>query len=327
MTTTPSSSPSAGSPSAGRIDVHQHILPPGYREQLIRRGNFAGSGDWPVPEWSRDGALAMMDDRCIGVGILSVSAPGVHFGDDAAARELARAVNDYTAEVVKDRPDRFGQFASLPLPDVDGALTEAARAYDDLGADGVELLSNAGGRYLGDPEFEPLWAELDARAAVVHIHPTFLPAPLVPGLPPPVADFPCDTTRTGVHLTYNGALRRHPRVRVILSHGGGALPYLAHRIAATGPLARPELTRDGILEDLRRFHFDTAMAGGPTSLPALRAFAASGHLHYGSDWPFLPAEQGAYFTGLLDGFEGWADGELDAVDRDGAEALFPRLGR
>jgi predicted TIM-barrel fold metal-dependent hydrolase len=166
---------------AARIDVHQHIVPPSWTQALDVTG--ANPGGWAVPTWSRQSAIMMMDEQGIATGILSVPSPGVHFGDNAAARDLARAVNEYGAEAVKDRPDRFGQFASVPLPDVDAALAEAAYALDTLGSDGVVLMTNAGGRYLGDPEFESLWAELDRRAATVFIHPTrhrcrCFPAPL-----------------------------------------------------------------------------------------------------------------------------------------------------
>ncbi|KUL38811.1 amidohydrolase [Streptomyces sp. NRRL F-4489] len=312
MTTTPA-----------RIDVHQHALPPAYLRTLEDRG--LDSGGWPLPVWDASRALAMMDDQGIATGVLSVSAPGVHLGDGTGARALARTVNEAVAELVKDRPDRFGQFASLPLPDVDAAVAEAVHALDELGADGVVLMASAQGRYLGDPAYEPLWEVLDARAAVVFVHPNEPPVPRLPGLPAPVLDFTFDTTRTAVHMTVNGVLRRHPRMTVILAHAGGYLPYVAHRVAVTAPQVRPDLTSDALLADLRRFHFDTALSGSPTALPSLLAFAAPGHVHFGSDWPFAPTEAGAYFTGHLDAYDGWEPGALEAVNRTGAEALFPRL--
>lgn len=308
---------------SARIDVHQHLLPPIYRRAMDQQHLTAGG--WPMPTWDAGGAVAMMDSQGIATGVVSVSAPGTHFGDDAAARELSRAVNEFTAELVKDRPDRFGQFASLPLPDVDGALAEAAYALDELHADGVVLMTHAGDRYLGDPLFEPLWAELDARAAVVFVHPVPLPAPMLPAVPAPIADFTFDTTRTAIDMALHGVLSRHPRVRVILSHAGGALPYLAHRIAVTSTAIHPELAPDATLAELRRFYFDTALSASPTALPSLLAFADPTHILYGSDWPFAPADTGAYFSRHLDSYPGWAAGQLEAVNRGNAEALFPRL--
>ncbi|MFF8729280.1 amidohydrolase family protein [Streptomyces sp. NPDC015171] len=307
-----------------RVDVHQHLLPPAYREVMDRHG--ATAGGWPTPAWDADSAIAMMDRRSIATGVLSISSPGTHFGDDAQARAIARRVNEYSAELARDRPDRFGFFASLPLPDVDGALAEAAYALDELRADGVVLMSNARGRYLGDREFEPLWAELDARGAVVFIHPDAPPMPALEGMPSPLLDFPFDTTRTAVHMALNGVMSRHTRMKVILSHAGGFLPYAAWRFTA-GARFNPGTTPAGILTDLRRFYFDTALSATPTALPSLLAFAAPGHILYGSDFPFAPEEAGPLLDSVLDDYQGFAPGQLDAIDRGSAEALFPRLAR
>ena len=305
-----------------RIDVHQHLIPLAYRAVLDDRGLSAGG--WPTPDWVPDSAIAMMDRRSIATGVLSLSAPGVHFGDGTAARSLARRVNEFGAELVKDRPDRFGQFAVVPLPDIDGALVEAAHALDVLHADGIVLLSNAHGRYLGDKEFEPLWAELDARAAVVFIHPTEPPIPRLDGLPSPLLDYPFDTTRTALHMVANGVMRRHTRLKVILSHAGGFLPYAAVRFAGAAQFI-PEATSDEILTDLRRFYFDTALSGTPYALPSLVAFAAPGHILYGSDSPFAAEPWGVEFDAGLDAYPDWQPGQLHAVNRGNAEMLFSRL--
>ena len=308
--------------SAARIDVHQHLFPPTYRALLDERGLSAGG--WPAPDWDARSAIAMMDRRSIATGVLSLSAPGVHFGDDAEARALARDINELGAELVKDRPDRFGQFAALPLPDVEGALAETAYAFDELHADGVVLLSNAHGRYLGDKEFDPLWAELDARSAVVFIHPTAPPMQMLDGLPSPLLDFPFDTTRTALHMVANGVMSRYTRVKVILSHAGGFLPYAALRFAGAAQFV-PGTTPEGIVADLRRFYFDTALSGTPYALPSLLAFAEPGHVLYGSDFPFAVEKWGVQFDAGLDEYPDWRPGQLSAVDRGNAEALFPRL--
>lgn len=197
----------------GRIDVHQHVIPPARRQAMAGRAAAVG---WPAPTWDESSAIAMMDRRSIATGVLSYAAPLAAPDDPATAREVARSVNEYTAELVKNRPDRFGHFAALPLPDVDGALAEAAHALDELDADGVMILSNAHGRYPGDPEFEPLWAELAARCALVLVHPTAPPGAPLPDVPPPLADFPYDTTRAALHMTMRGVPRRYPRMRMIL---------------------------------------------------------------------------------------------------------------
>ncbi|MCF8590046.1 amidohydrolase [Gordonia sp. HY285] len=305
-----------------RIDVHQHLLPPLYRRVLDERG--LTSGGWPTPAWDPRGAIAAMDHREITTGVLSVSAPGVHFGDDDDARQLARAVNDYQAELMKDRPERFGHFAVLTLPDVKGAIVEATYALEELKADGVVLLSNAQGTYLGDPSIEPLWEYLDTQAAVVFIHPAEPPITRLPGLPSPVVDYPFDTTRTAVHMVANGVMARHRRMRVILAHAGGFLPYAAERFTLAASF-NTGATPEGIRRDLRSFYFDTALSS--SALPALLAFAAAGHVLYGSDFPFAPAPVRAEVDAELETYRGWQPGQLAALEHHNAEALFPRLRR
>ncbi|MFD3563147.1 amidohydrolase family protein [Streptomyces sp. NPDC058686] len=310
--------------NTARIDVHQHIVPPVWARALEARG--LDSGGWAIPSWKAADAVDMMDRQGIAVGVLSVTAPGVHFGDDAEARHLARAVNEYGAEAARKHPGRIGMFASLPLPDVDAALEEAAYALDILGADGVTLMSNVRGQYLGDPSYQPLWEELDRRSAVVFVHPAQPPMPLLAGTPAPLADYVFDTTRTALNLVLAGAMRRYSKVRVILSHGGGFLPYAAYRFAGlTSTVVDKGREPDDILADLKRFYFDTALSASPSALPALLTFAAPGHILYGSDWPFAPEEAGAYYNRFLDKDPGLTPETAAAINRVSAEALFPRL--
>ncbi|MEW2502671.1 MULTISPECIES: amidohydrolase family protein [unclassified Amycolatopsis] len=307
-----------------RIDVHQHVVPPLWAEALAERG--LDSGGWAIPGWSAGDAVAMMDRQGIATGILSVTAPGTHFGDDAEARTLSRAVNEYCAELVKDRPDRFGHFAGVPLPDVDGAVAEAVHALDTLRADGVILMSNVEGRYLGDPDFAPLWEELDRRSAVVFVHPAQPPMPLLAGTPAPLADYVFDTTRAALDLVLTGTLGRFPDVRVILSHGGGFLPYAAYRFSGlTSTVVDTTRDADDVIRELKRFYFDTALSASPSALPALLEFAEPGHVLYGSDWPFAPEQAGAYYNRYLEQYPRFAEGEGAAIDRGNAEVLFPRL--
>lgn len=308
-----------------RIDVHQHVIPPAYRRLLAERGRDASG--WRVPPWDEDAALAMMDARGIAAGMLSVSTPGVHLGDDTEARELARQVNEYTAELVARRPRRFGHLASLPLPDIDGAVAAAGYALEELRADGVILFTNYGGRYLGDAAFEPLWRELGAREAVALVHPTASPFPPLDRAPYPVVDFLLETTRTAVDLVLAGVTHRYPELRFILAHVGGFLPYGAHRIAVMEALLDPGRGIDDLLADLRGFYFDTALSASPTSLPAVLAFAGAEHVLHGTDWPYVPADQGAYFDGHLDAYSRWSAADRDAADHGNARRLFPRLTR
>ncbi|SCK17011.1 Predicted metal-dependent hydrolase, TIM-barrel fold [Variovorax sp. HW608] len=303
----------------GRIDTHQHIVPPAYAAWLDQQGVTAGG--LPIPKWSAEGALDLMESARIETGILSVSTPGVHLGDDGAARSMARLVNEFAADAVRQHPGRFGFFATLTLPDVDGALAEAAHALDVLGADGVVLLTNVRGVYLGDASIEPLMEELERRKAVVFVHPSELPAPAVPGIPPFAADFLLDTTRAGINMARRAWLERYPNVKIILSHGGGFIPYAAERIAR---MCSPDGDSARGIENLRRFYFDTALASSPYALPSLLAFADPSHVFFGSDWPYAPKERSLHFAGLLDKFELGPDLRM-AIERGNAERVFRRL--
>ncbi|MFD1658912.1 amidohydrolase family protein [Streptomyces caeni] len=306
-----------------RIDVHQHLLPPVYTRWLRSKGIDAPGGR-QLPQWSPQHAIALMDTYAIGTATLSLSTPGTWLGDGAEAAEMARQVNEFGAELVKDRPDRFGYFATVPLPDLDAAVHAATHALDELAADGVVLLANTDGIYLGHPGHDPLLAELDRRAAVVFVHPSELPAPPVPGLPPFAADFLLDTTRAAANLVLHGIPRRYPNLKIILSHAGGFLPYAAHRITAA-LVAETGRGYEEILEDLRGFWFDTALSGSPTALPSLLAFARAERVLFGTDWPFAPELAVAHFTGEYDRYPALDAAGRHAIDRGNALPLFPRL--
>jgi predicted TIM-barrel fold metal-dependent hydrolase len=224
--------------------------------------------------------------------VLSISSPGTHFGDDRAARILSRQVNEFAADVLRAHPERFGHFASLPLPDVDGSLAELAHALDDLGSHGVAVETNAAGIYLGDKRFEPLWSELDSRRAVVFVHPTSPPChdAVSLGRPRPMLEFLFDSTRAVADLAFTGVLQRYPHIQWIITHGGGTLPLLADRM---------ELFRtvfgigsgDGptVQEQLRGLWFDMAGTPFPHQVPALVQAFGSDRLLYGSDYCWTPA--------------------------------------
>ena len=266
-----------------------------------------------------------MDQHEIAGAIFSISTPGVRLDPSergvAEARAMARRVNEFAAETGCAHPHRFGFFATLTLPDVDGALAEAAYAFDVLGADGVVLLANTHGRYLGEPADEPLLAELDRRGAVVFVHPSTLPSPPVAGIPPFAADFLLDTTRAAFRLVQSGAMSRYRKLKIILSHAGGFVPYASHRLIVTLLMSGGRSPAE-LLEDFRSFYFDTALSGSPAALPSLLAFAKPGHVLYGSDWPFAPTTAASYFTSQLDEYTALDAAGHRALDRDNALALF-----
>lgn len=311
-----------------RIDTHQHIIPPGYAGWMRKKGIRPGGIE--LPPWSERSALKFMDKHGVQTGILSLSMPGVHFGDTAEARQQAREVNEFTGDVVASRQDRFGFFATLTLPDMEGALVEARYALDTLHADGIVLLANYGGRYLGDPDFEPLLEFLDSRRAAVFVHPGDLPAPAIPGIPSFTADFLLDTTRAALSLILSGAMDKYPGIKFILAHAGGFVPFIAYRILLAMLTNKDQALRalaaltDANQSVLRRFYYDVALSASPSALPSLLAVADPRRITYGTDFPFVPSPALDFLTVQYENYP--LDPSLRAaIDRGNAEALFQRL--
>ncbi|HMD56187.1 MAG TPA: amidohydrolase family protein [Solirubrobacteraceae bacterium] len=312
----------------GAIDVHAHFLPPGYREACEGGAGVTPDGIPSIPAWSPDGALELMDRVGVRVAFLSISSPGVFFGDRAAAGALARSVNIAGAELVWANPSRFGLLASLPLPDLDASLGELAHAYDELHCDGIVLLTNYGGTYVGDDALEPLLAELDDREAVVLLHPSS-PAcwqTVSFGRPRPILEFPLDTTRTVLDLALSGGLTRHPRIRWIIPHAGGALPVLADRAHLMGAFFCPEGSPViDVIAELGRLYYDLAGTPLPRALPALLTLVAPEQLLYGSDFPFTPAFAVEALAEALATSDVLSEVAREAMFAHNAARLFPRL--
>jgi predicted TIM-barrel fold metal-dependent hydrolase len=270
----------------GAIDIHHHILPPAYLSAVGDRLGHQGLFGSP-PEWSPAISLEAMDRNGIRTAITSVSAPGVGFGDAHEACRIARAANDYAAEMKRDFPGRFGLFASLTLPDVDTSLKEIDYAYGSLDADGVVMMTNYGGRYVGAAEFRPVFDELNRRKAVVFFHPTAGSyANPLPHIPIPSLEFPFETTRAVVSLLYSGTLSHCHDIRFIFSHAGGAVPFLAQRIARL--TARPEFKQavpGGVLPELGKLYFDTALSANRFAFDAMLRLVPVSHVLFGSDYP------------------------------------------
>lgn len=302
----------------GRIDTHHHAVPEFYRAWLAKLGQDAGGQ--PIPKWTPEASKRHMKLTGVRTAILSVATPQVAPGGRAEARAVARDLNAYLHEVAAADPASFGFFATLPLPDLEGALDEARYALDRLDADGVCLLANYGGTYLGDASYEPLMRELDARAAVVFVHPSTLPGPAVPGLPSFAADALLDTVRAAMNLTRGGVLSRYPNIRFLLADAGGFLPFAAGRLSLAA--SRRGNAVEGF-RSLRKFYFDTALSGTPYALPPLLKFAARGHVTYGSDFPYAPGVA-AVASAAYQSFGALTRGGA-AVGYRNAELLFPRL--
>jgi predicted TIM-barrel fold metal-dependent hydrolase len=301
-----------------RIDVHYHFSSPKFIEAITLRK----TGQKPLMDWTPAKALEDMDRDGVATSIMSTSEPGVWFGDNAAARGLAREINEYGARLMADHPGRFGLFAILPLPDVEGALREIEYAFDTLKADGAGFMTSYQGKYLGDPAFAPVMDELNRRKAVVYTHP-FRAECCVNLLPDNGAmgiTLVNDTTFTIASVLHSGTAARCPDIRFIWSHGGGTMPYIIGRVGGSSPVS--PIYPKGAMYEIQKFYYDTAQAVSPPTLAALTKLIPNSQILFGTDYPFATAATNG--KGLRDYGE-LSAGEIRAIERDNALALFPRL--
>jgi predicted TIM-barrel fold metal-dependent hydrolase len=306
-----------------RIDVHHHYLAPRYLERT-RAALFAGSPyAAEVAKWTPAASLEQMDRFGIATAILSNPGAWRDFPLDEA-RSLVRDSNEFAARMRADHAGRFGVFAAVPMPDVDGALKEIDYAYADLKVDGVQLSTSYGDKWPGDPAFDPLFEELNRRKAVVFIHPSTpgCCARLIPGIPAPTVEFMFDVTRCMTSLLFRGTFTRFPDIRFIFTHDGAAMPMLAERITRNASVVKSTgfATKEAALAVLRRLHYDITTSTSRPALSALRAFVPVSQMLFGSDFPYLkPSET----VPDLEAF-GFRPAELAAINRGNAEQLFGR---
>jgi 6-methylsalicylate decarboxylase len=269
-----------------------------------------------------------MDEAGIDMAVVSLSTPGVHTGDSAKAQALARRCNEFAAELLRERPDRFASFACLPLPDIDASREELAYAFDVLELDGVVLFTNANAVYLGDAVLESVFEELERRRAVVFVHPNPSPdtAAHSLGLPDNLLDFPTDTNRVVAQMHYTNRFARTPNVKYIFSHAGGSIPYLAARFAIIDEMGFiPGGEPRGAAADMfRRTYWDTALAASDPVLRMLRDVAGIGQVLYGTDFPYLRRDLAVKSRQRLE-TDALKDAERAAVLGGTASSLFPRL--
>jgi predicted TIM-barrel fold metal-dependent hydrolase len=276
---------------AGRIDVHAHALPAFYID-AVRESGHRASVSAGFPSWTTASALEFMDRNDIALSVNSISPPGVHFGDDTKAIRLARRCNDYLAELVTLHPTRFAALGILPMPNVKASLLEIDHIFGALNLGGVALFASYGSNFLGDAVFDPILERLNEADAVVFIHPNSHPSSLALGMQIPtfLVEFPLATTRAVANLIFSGALERFSKIKFILAHNGGAIPFLSWRLAMA-PLIDQRFTgfsQGGVLSALRSFYFESAQAAGPAPMAALAEISQPDHWLFGSDWPYCP---------------------------------------
>jgi len=303
-----------------RIDTHHHFSAPGFIAAISARK----TNQRPLELWTVSKSIADMDKSGVATAMISTSEPSVWFGDNEAARKLARECNELGARLMSDHPGRFGMFSTVPLPDIDGCLREIEYSQDTLKADGVCLMTSYQGKYPGDPTLEPVMSELNRRKAVVFLHPVKAECckDLQPELAPALVELGTDTTRAIASVIFDGTASRYPDIRFIFSHGGGTMPYLMTRFDSLA--ARPDIAKrlpNGLLYEVQKLYYDTANFYGPYPWPTMLKLVPVPHILFGTDFPFSSAAEVA--NGLRD--VGLTASALHSIERENALELFPRL--
>lgn len=311
--------------SDGLIDVHHHHIPPFYLEEYRERIAASRGGKISPAwlSWSPEKAIQAMDAANVSTAVLSLTTPGVWFGDPVAATRTARQVNDYAAELAKKHKGRFGFFAAVPLPDQEASLREIEYALDVLKADGIGLFTSYGDKWLGNPAYETVFSELNRRKAVVFAHPTtpFCCRTLLPDVAPVVAEVPQDTARTITNLLFTGTFSRFRDIKFIFTHAGGNTPMILGRMKQYGPENLTSLAPDGIEQELKRHYYDLAGTANKPAVAAITSIVPMTQILMGSDNPYVPLIETAEGIQTL----GLSAGDLRSIRRENALALLPTL--
>jgi len=306
------------------IDTHHHLCSPAYLDFVKAKTGLPAYVEQVMRAAVPVKSLEDMDKGGVTRSIVSLTTPGVWFGEAGEARRLARDVNEHFAKVVADHPGRYGFFAAVPLPDVDGALKEIDYALGTLKADGIGLFTSYGEKHLGDASFAPMFAELNRRKAVVYTHPRRPDccAPLLPEISEAIIEYGTDTTRTIASLVFGGTAARCPDVKFLFSHAGGTMPFLIGRFVG---LARsPQFAGrmpNGILHELQRFYYDLAQASNPGATASLMKLVKISQVLFGTDYPYATAAQ--HVEGLA--HCGFGADEMRAIYYDNAARIIPRV--
>jgi predicted TIM-barrel fold metal-dependent hydrolase len=308
------------------VDVHHHLADERYIALVAEKANLPEQQRRMLSNGTAAKSLEDMDKAGVARALLSLTTPGVWFGDAAEARRLARAQNEHFAKVAADHKGRYGVFAVLPLPDLEGALAETAYGLDQLKFDGVGLYTSYGDKHLGDKSFWPLLEELNRRKAVAYTHPVRPDCctGLLPEITESAIEYGTDTTRTIASLVFSGAATRFPDIKWIFSHAGGTMPFLIGRFLglAKSPQFAPRLP-NGVLPVLKSFYYDTAQVALAGPMVSLLKLVAASQILFGTDFPFRSA---------LDHVQGLAEcgcfgeRELDAIEHENATRLLARTG-
>ncbi|MBI2185611.1 MAG: amidohydrolase [Acidobacteria bacterium] len=303
-----------------RIDIHHHFAPPAWIAEVKGRPLLQPAN----VKWMPSQSIEDMDRGGVAAAVISVTNPGLWFGDNAATSRVARACNEYGAKLVQQYPTRFGLFAAMPLPDVDATLREIEYAYDTLRADGIGLFTSYGDQWLGHPAFRPVMEELHRRNAVVHVHPTAANCcrNLEYGVAPGSIEYGTDTTRAIIGVAFSGDAARFPGIRFIWSHAGGSAPFLAGRIDG-GSAAAKDRMPNGFIAEAKKFFYDTAGAANRGAMASLIELVTPSQILFGTDFP--PGGTSRAVAQALAELKMFDERALRAIDRGNAVRLLPRL--
>lgn len=307
-----------------RIDVHHHFFSPKWVQAVEKRNALQPVlGFDHFKNWTLDRDIEVLDRDGVEKAYLSVTQPGVWFGDVKESAYLARDLNEHGTGMKEKRKGRYGLFAVLPLPDMDATLREIEYAFDVLKADGVGLLSSYDDKWLGDPSFAPMWKELNRRKAVVYVHAT---APgccswnYQPGVLPTIVELSSDLARAMVSLIHNGVANATPDVRFIWSHGGGSIWAQRFLVGETVQSLAQEAPLNSRLHHFRRFYYDTAAAADAVHMGILKMIVPHSQILFGSDYPWV--EPARIAKGLEQ--SGFTADELKAIYRTNALKMLAR---
>jgi predicted TIM-barrel fold metal-dependent hydrolase len=305
-----------------RIDIHHHFGPPVWVAEVKGRPLLQPSNT----TWTPAKSIEDMDQGNVAASVISITNPGLWFGDKAVTTRLARGCNEYAAKLVTQYPNRFGFFAAMPLPDVDATLKEIAYAYDTLKADGVGFFTSYGDTWLGNAAYRPVLEELNRRNAVVHVHPTAANCcrdlTYAPGVGPGSMEYGTDTTRAITGVCFSGDASRFPNIRWIWSHAGGTMPFLAGRIDGASRNSKSEMP-NGLMGELKKFYYDVAGATNVGAIASLKQLVNAEKIMFGTDFP--PGGSSQAVARSLRDLQMFSDAELRAIERDNALKLIPRL--
>lgn len=286
----------SGSNTSFKIDVHTHAIPDFYRKALVDAGYSATNlsnvfvDGFRTPDFDIKSYIDERVEHGYGFSVLSITAPGVSFLHGSyRATEMARQLNLEMNSYRKTYPNQIGAFGILPLPDIQSSLEEISYCLDELKFEGIGLYTNYDGVYLGDASLDPILEELDRRGCPVLVHPTSPPSsPTLTNVSLPVIEYPFDTTRAITNLLWVQARKKFPNIKLIFSHGGGALPFLADRlgIQTTLPFQGGRDFNESLAE-LKSYYYDTAVVFGNPQIAALKEFVGADKLVTGSDCEFL----------------------------------------